>query len=347
MKDNEWKILVDCANLKEQERIPIALIVDSPWIPGFLGIKHTQFYAIQEVWLNAYFTIKKLFPEIIFIPDFWVEFGMAQEPSGFGCKIQFSENQTPNINPIIESADDLGEFLKRCKIPNPKTDGLMPIVLEIYKYVEPKINERGEKIKIVASRGPCAIASHLMGVTEFLVAVKAYEEEAQKLLEITTQLVIDWLTAQIESLHEVEGILVLDDIVGFFSEKDYLDYIHPHLKKIFSSFNFPVKMYHNDTDNPVHYKYIPELGVNIFNFTHLQDINKVYELTEGKVCLMGNIPPLDVLALGSEEDVEKSVENLIKSFGKKRGFILSAGGGTSPGTPEKNIRAMIRKSQTI
>ncbi|MBC7321114.1 uroporphyrinogen decarboxylase family protein [bacterium] len=341
MTERQWQILLDCVKLKEMREIPIALIVDSPWIPGFLGISHTEFYAIPEVWLSSYFEIKRRFPEVILIPDFWIEYGMAQEPSGFGTKIIFSRNSTPSIEPIIQSADDLKDFLKRVKQPNPKTDGLMPLVLELYRYAEPKIKERGEKIKIVASRGPFAVASHLMGVSELLVAVKLYPEEMKKLIDITKKLVIDWLESQIEVLEDIEGILVLDDIVGFFSEKDYLEFVHPVLKEIFSHFNFPIKIFHNDTDNPVSYRYLPDLGINIFNFTYCQDIKTVQDLTKGKICLMGNVPPLDVLVNGSEKDIKKSVEEILKKFPSRRGIILSAGGGTSPGTPERNIKALI------
>lgn len=347
MKDQEWKILLDCVRFKEKEEIPIALIVDSPWIPGYLGISHLQFYFIPEVWFEAYKEIKKRFPEVIFIPDYWVEFGMAQEPSGFGAKIVFRSDSTPNIEPIVKSADDLPEFIKTLKKPNPKTDGLMPIVLEYYKYLEPKVNRIGDKIKIVAARGPFAIASHLMGVTEFLIGVKLYPEESKKLIEVTTDLVIDFLTAQIEILHDVEGILVLDDIIGFFSEEDYLEFAHPSLKRIFFSFDFPIKIYHNDTNNNVYYKYLSDVGINIFNFTHLQDIREVYNLTEGKICLMGNVPPLDVLVKGTEEDVKQSVESVLRRFGHKKGLILSAGGGVSPGTPGENIRSLINAAKNF
>lgn len=345
MNDKQWQILLDSTNLKEMEEIPIALIVDSPWIPGFLGISHLKFYTIPEIWLEAYFEIKRRFPEVIFIPDFWVEYGMAQEPSGFGTKIIFSENSTPNIQPIISSADDLGDFLKTAKIPNPKTDGFMPLILEFYKYVEPKINQRGEKIKIVASRGPFAIASHIMGLSEFLIAVKMYQEETKKLIDITTTLVINWLEAQIEVLKDVEGIIVLDDIVGFFSENDYLEFAHPVLKRIFSHFDFPIKIYHNDTNNSVFYKYLPAVEINIFNFTHLQNIKEVYEKTQGKICLMGNVPPLEVLAKGTEEDVKISVEKILKDFNQRKGLLLSAGGGVSPGTPYKNIKILVETAK--
>jgi uroporphyrinogen decarboxylase len=341
MNEKQWEILLNCANLKEPNTLPIGLIVDSPWIPGVLGISHLKFYSIPDVWLNAYFEIKRKFPEVIFIPDFWVEFGMAQEPSGFGSKISFNQNSPPNIHPLISSVDDLSEFIKVIKKPNPKTDGLMPLVLEFYKYVEPKINEKGEFIKIVAGRGPFAISSHLMSVSEFLVSVKIYPDEFNKIIDIVSSFVIDWLYSQMEILKNVEGILILDDIVGFFSEKDYLDFVHPYMKKIFSYFDVPVKIYHNDTNNNAYYKYLPELGVNIFNFTHLQDIKNVYELTQGKICLMGNVPPLDILVKGTEEDVKRSVIDILKRFGQKKGIIVSAGGGVSPGTPEMNIRAMI------
>jgi len=341
MTERQWQILLDCAHFKETDEVPIAMIVDSPWIPGFLGISHLEFYAIPDIWISAYFEIKRRFPQVIFIPDFWVEYGMAQEPSGFGTKIVFNKNSTPNIEPIITSADDLGEFLTGVKQPDPKTDGLMPLVLELYRYLNPRIIKSGEMIKIVASRGPFAIASHLMGVSELLIAVKVYPKEVKRLVSITTRLVIDWLEAQIEVLKGIEGILVLDDIIGFFSEEDYLEFCHPSLKEIFYHFDLPVKIYHNDTNNPVHYRHLPDLGINIFNFTHLQDIKTVKELTQGKVCLMGNIPPLEVLANGTEEDVKRIAGYILSNFTHNRGIILSAGGGTSPGTPERNIKVLI------
>lgn len=342
MNENEWKVILSCAKMKELKFIPIALIVDSPWIPGFLNISHTAFYAIPEVWLECYFEIKRRFPQIIFIPDFWVEFGMAQEPSGFGAKVIFSKNATPNIEPVIKSADDLPAYVNGIKKPNPKTDGLMPLVLEIYKYVEPIINKRNQFIKLVASRGPLAIASHLMGVSEFLIALKLYPEETNKLIKVITEFIIDWYEAQIEVLNNVEGILLLDDIVGFLSEEDYLEFAHPYLKKIFDYFYFPVKIYHNDTNNAAFYRYIPDLGVNIFNFTHLQDIKEVYEITQGKVCLMGNVPPYDVLVNGNEEITMEYAKNILMKFDDKKGLILSAGGGVSPNTPQKNIEALIQ-----
>jgi uroporphyrinogen decarboxylase len=344
VKKKEWDIIKKCANMEDCDSIPMALIVDSPWIPGYTGTSTIDYLTMPDKWFEANMKIKRDFPELIFLPDFWVEMGMAAEPSGFGAKISFYENKTPTVNHIISDADDIG-LLADVQVPDPRKDGLMPLILNGYKNIKEKAANVGESIKIVASRGPLTIASHIMGVTEFLVALKLYPDETHKLLKITTALVKDWLQAQAEVLPEAEGILVLDDIIGFLSEEDYLEFAHPYFKDIFGSFPNCVKIHHNDTDNPVYYKYLEDLKVNIFNFTHKQKISDVRKLVGNKVCLLGNIPPLDVLAKGTPEEVRRSTKECISDYGMKNGLILSAGGGTSPGTPGENIRAMIEAAK--
>jgi uroporphyrinogen-III decarboxylase len=340
MKKAQWDMLKKCAAMEAAEKPPVGLIVDSPWMPGYTGISTLDYFTIPDKWLEANFKIKKDFPEVIFIPDFWVEFGMAAEPSGFGCRVNFYEHNTPTVNHMIPSADDL-DVAASMKAPNPKTDGLMPLILNLYKNIEPAVKAAGESVKIVAARGPLAVAAHLMGVTEFLVGLKIDPDNTHRLLRITSTLAKNWLAAQAEALSEVEGILVLDDVVGFLSREDCIEFVEPYMKEIFGAFPSCLKLFHNDTDNPVCYEFIEGWGVNIFNFTHKQEITKVRELVGSKVCLLGNIPPLDVLTQGTPEGVKEATLKCIESYGRKPGLIVSAGGGVSPGTPGANIRALI------
>ena len=99
--------------------VPVGLIVDSPWIPGYLGISTLDYYTMPDVWLESNLKIKRDFPGLILIPDFWVEYGMATEPSGFGCRVVFFEDRMPNINHIISSAEDIEQILD-LPVPNPK-----------------------------------------------------------------------------------------------------------------------------------------------------------------------------------------------------------------------------------
>jgi uroporphyrinogen decarboxylase len=339
VKPSQWEFIKKCAKMEEVEEVPVGLIVDSPWIPGYLGMSTLEFFTIPEKWFEANVKISNEFPDVIFLPGFWVEYGMGTEPSGFGCKVSFYENTTPNVNHMISSMEEV----EKLSIPNPKNDGLMPLALSMYRYIEPKVKDIGHSIKVVAARGPLTIASHIMGMTEFLIGMKMEPEKTHKLLKMTTATTKNWLEAQADVLSEVEGVMVLDDVVGFLSKDDYLEFAHPYLKEIFAAFPNCVKMYHNDTDNSVPYEFLEELQVNIFNFTHLQNIAKVRELVGNKVCLLGNIPPLDVLTKGTPDLVREKARTCISEYGSKAGLILSAGGGTSPGTPGENIRALVNR----
>ena len=335
MRQDQWKTIERILAGKHAGIQP-ALIVDSPWIPPFLGISTESYIRELAVYLQANMEIVNRFPEIVFFPGFWVEMGMAAEPSGFGAEVVYYPDQPPTIRHVIEDIDDVSQLRQ----PNPEKDGLMPEVLAKYRKILPLVREKGMDIKIVAARGPMTLASHLMGVTNFLIGLKTEPEKTHILMKIMTKTVKDWLEAQAEALQYIDGIFVLDDIMGFLNESDYLEFAHGYFKDIFS---VPVtlKALHNDTPNSVSFKHLNDLGVNMFNFSHLVPISTLREFVGDSIVIMGNISPLDIMVNGSYEEVYQAAQNCIKENNGHPRFMLSAGGGVSMGTPETTIRAII------
>jgi len=43
MRPEQWAIFKKAARREKLAKIPMAMIVDSPWIPGYLGIPHMVF----------------------------------------------------------------------------------------------------------------------------------------------------------------------------------------------------------------------------------------------------------------------------------------------------------------
>ncbi len=342
MNQQKWELIKRCARLDPFDAPPVALIIDSPWIPGHLGLSTLDYLTVPEVWLEANLQIEAEFSEAIFLPGFWVEMGMTAEPSAFGCKVSFFPHKTPVAHPL---AADIAQ-LDGLAPPDPETDGLMPVILNYYRRLEPKVNDAGHLIQMVAARGPLTVATHLMGVTNFLLALKINPDEVHRLLKTTTTLVRNWLEAQAAALKAVEGIMVLDDIAGFLSPKDYLAFAQPYLKEIFDAFPRTVKIFHNDNDNSASYPYLRALGIHIFNFTHLQPLAKVRSLIGPDICLMGNVPPLDVLTKGTPAEVFNEARQCLSSHPAGKGLLLSAGGGVSPGTPGENIKALIAAAKS-
>jgi len=66
---------------------------------------------------------------------------------------------------------------------------------------------------------------------------------------------------------------------------------------------------------------------------------KAKEILGGTACIAGNVP-LQMLTVGSPDDVEAYCRRLLETVGQDGGFILSAGGAMDDAKPE-NIRAMI------
>jgi len=235
MTKSQWALFKSIIK-GEADGLSVGLIVDSPWMPGYCGMTNIDFYARPEEWFKAYVKIKKDFPDAIFLPDWWAEYGMATEPSGFGVKIDFFDANLPNAHPFITDMDDAEDIIKTLKLPNPKKNGLMPLLLNLQRYVKPWLDDIGEQINIVSTRGPLTIASHLFTSSEMMMCAKVEPDVLHKLLKITTQLCKDWLSAQLDNVGTAEGVLVLDDITGFFGKEDYQEFAHPYIKEICAAF---------------------------------------------------------------------------------------------------------------
>ena len=342
MTDKEWSGLLAFLGGEAGRRVPAGLIVDSPWIPGYCGVDTVDYYSDPDIWLSCQDKVRSDFPELLLLPGDWVEFGMASEPSSFGCPVRFYHDQTVGIGHLITSAEEL-EGLDDLPVPDPKRDGLMPLALSKIRRLRGPLMERGRRMRIVAARGPLNIAGFLMTIPEFCVAVKTDPDRVCRLLDKTTELVIRWLEAQAEAAGEIGGILLLDDICGFFSEEEYLEFAHPRLKRIFDHFSVPVKMFHNDNfgNRYTTFPHIADLGVNLFNFSFQADLGEAARLLGSKVAILGNLPPLELLTRGTPDEIAKAVNAQLESKPEHCRLMLSAGGGASPGMPKENLRAML------
>jgi uroporphyrinogen decarboxylase len=337
MTSAQWEDLVKITRGEKSHVSPVGFIIDSPWLPGWHGVSLLDYYTSDRIWFEANRKAIETFPEVMFLPGFWSEYGMCTEPSAFGAKMVWSESNLPHADRIMDDPVMLSKLTK----PNVKTDGLLPFMLNRLRHSEADIRKMGHEIKFAISRGPLNIASFLAGTTELMLALSMNPEEILKGLGTITDFIIDWISAQVEAFPDIEGILVLDDIVGFLGDEDFNAFALPYLKQIFQTFEMPVKLFHNDAHGLVCAPYLDEIGVNIFNFSFEHSIAQMRELTGDSVVLLGNIPPRDVLANGSPEEVHESVVEMMESAGETASVIWSCGGGMPPDVPTENIRAFI------
>jgi len=337
MRPEQWEIFKKAARMEKLDKVPMALIIDSPWIPGYLGISHMDYYLDPELWFQSNLKIHQEYPDIIFIPSWWMEYGMAAEPSALGTKIKFWQDNTPSEYHTLYHLEDIDNFPEY----EVEFDAFMAMTLHRIKMQKQRILDNGYILPIVTSRGPLCTAGFVRGTTEFMIDLVESPEYSHKLINLCTNLIIDWLKAQAKAMgNTVEGIFILDDIVGFINEEHYEEFAHPYLKKICDAFPKDwVKIYHNDADINACLEHLPDCGFNVLNWGKQTDIEEVKSRVGNRICLMGNVNPLEIGVRGTPDEVfDATIEVLEKSGGE--GVILSVGGGTSPGMPRENILAM-------
>ncbi len=337
MTNEQWETLCAVVDGEWQGPMPVGFIVDSPWLPGWAGVDRMDYYASERCWLDVNLAAVQTFLDVLLLPGFWSEYAMATEPSAFGAKCVWPEGDFPFAEKLIEGVEDIA----RIRRPNPRRDGLLPFVIKRLEQCEAPMNEAGHSVYFAVARGPMNIATFLMGTTEFLTALRMAPDQAHHLLEITTRFLEDWLQYQKECFPSIDGILLLDDMVGFTGEDDFREFSQPYLTRAFNAFDARVRFFHNDAEGTATAQHCEEIGINLFNFSFQHSIAEIQRLTHGNVALLGNIPPRDVLAEGAPADVRDAVRASLRGVEDTRRIILSCGGGMPPGVPEANVRAVV------
>ncbi|HLN54699.1 MAG TPA: uroporphyrinogen decarboxylase family protein [Bacteroidales bacterium] len=335
MRNAFWNDLVSLIDGKNLNYQPSGFIIDSPWIPGWYGISTLDYYSSDDLWMRSNLKAINTFPDIWFLPSFWSEYGMCTEPSAFGSRMIFLGSSLPHAEKVLTGIENVDSLPS----PNVKTDGLLPFMINRLRNNQRAIIEADHQVRFAVARGPLNIASFLMGTTEFMMALAMDPDSSHKLLGKITDFVCDWLSWQKECFPSIDGVLVLDDIVGFVGETEFDEFVLPYFNRIFNSTGVKARFLHNDAEGLITARNLTKMGVNMFNFSFNHSMSEIRELAGSDVILVGNIPARDVLAAGTPMQVDEAVSEAFGEISDRRRIIWSAGGGMPPDVSTENIKA--------
>ncbi len=188
------------------------------------------------------------------------------------------------------------------------------------------------------------IASQMMGVDNFLVALMDDEDEvADEVLHFAAELILEFNRGMIAE--GADAVILCEPVASgnLISRNMFEKYVLPINREMALRTreicdNVIVHVCGNTQDRV---KSVTEMGASIFSVDTI-DLGKAYEDAGGKMALFGNLDPTGVLVSGTPEQVYSESCRICESMQGRPGFILAPGCDLAPATPLENIQAMAR-----
>ncbi|MCR4955201.1 MAG: uroporphyrinogen decarboxylase family protein [Lachnospiraceae bacterium] len=324
---------------EEVDRIPTTLSA-SETAPPLYGYKMHDYYFNADVMVD----VESHLAEDFHADNMGIGLGLRTVVEALGTKIAVPENSVSYIEkPRINSFEQIAEL----SIPDIHKDGRLPIIVEAMKRLQDKYGEtRGLGSGLA---GPFTTAAGLIGTENFLMGMIRDKKGAHALLQFTTDVVVEVSKA----LHQELGIgLMLSEPMGsanLISKSQFKKFFAPYLKQAVERMNrfqggTGIHICGNTKDR---WEDVVNAGISNFWVDNCESLKELKELYGQRIGVTGNIPPVDVLWLGTPDDIDRSIkESLLAAADNPMGFTLSPGCTTPMGTSKENMTAFMNAAAT-
>lgn len=256
-----------------------------------------------------------------------------------GSKMHYPDNNISLMEaPAVNSIDQI-ENLKPC---DPEKDGKLPLVLRAISIIKDKI---GHEVNVGAGlAGPFSTAASVVGTENLLKWMLKYPDKVHMLMEIVTES----NNRFIEKAAELGvGVGFSDPVssTSLISVKQFNKFSAPYIKKNvdkMKSLTGRSASIHICGKSKDIWQTVMDTGVSSFSIDNVEDLADAKEIMGDRVTISGNVPPVDVIQKGTREDVLRAAKECIKkTYGAKKGYILSSGCQIPMNTPMENIDALM------
>jgi uroporphyrinogen decarboxylase len=269
---------------------------------------------------------------------------------GFGCVAELPEDETPHLlKPAVESLDRVYEL----EVPDPLTDGRMPVFLEATRLVRKAV---GDEVAIrTTGTGPLSLASYFIGTQEFLVEIGLAKaglpgsnaDAIHHALGLAADALIAFGKASVDAgsdlLHCGDSLASCDVI----SPGDYEEWAFPYERRVIRAWkDYGAKTLLHICGNSTRVLDLyAETGADIIEIDHKVDLAYAKQVVGDRACLIGNVDPVAVLLQGTPERVREASNACLDAAAAGGGYVLGSGCVVPRITPLPNIRAMVQAAR--
>jgi uroporphyrinogen decarboxylase len=232
--------------------------------------------------------------------------------------------------------------LDRLRIPNPKNDGRMPLLLEAQKRIRDRWGDRIIINKSVAA--PFSGLTLLYGINDIMLIAYDNPEFLKKSMTFMEELVITWGRALLEGGTDVFWLGDASASSRLLSMDMYREFAMEPARRVISALKQMggIVIYHAAENRLPFLEATAEIGADILSVEAGIDLAAVKKAVGHRVALSGNLDGIKEVWQGQPQDIERKARQLVNDVASQGGVIVNTGEGIPKQTPVENVRAMIR-----
>lgn len=255
---------------------------------------------------------------------------LSVEAEAFGAEVVFTENEVPTVTGrLLSSAADVQA------LSVPSTDAArVPQYLKANRLAAAEL----DRPLFGGCIGPFSLAGRLYDMTELMMAMYIEPETANSLLDKCTEFLIEYVRA-IKACGSA-GVIMAEPASGLLSNDDCMSFSSIYVRRIVEEIqddDFAVVL-HNCGNAGQCTDAMIATGAAALHFGNSIDMAEVLSKVPADLAVMGNVDPVGLMKMGTQEQVRAKVGELLKLSSAHPNFVLSTGCDVPPAAPEANIR---------
>lgn len=268
--------------------------------------------------------------------------GMAE---AFGSKIRYKKDSISVVEePVVKKVSDIAKL----KMPDPTKDGRLPVILEALSLIKDRLNGQTEISTTLT--GPFSVALNMCGAENLLKWTVKYFNEVKELLE----LIVEANNRFVDESKKLDIDFGFSDPVSsatILSYKQYKEFSYPYFKK---NLDYIIEKtgkrpsLHICGKSKTLWNDIADSGVSALSIDNEEDIGELKETVGDRIRIVGNIPPVDIIANGTFDDIDKSLKKcILKAWDSPMGYTIDAGCQIPYGTKRENIKYYVDRAREL
>ena len=323
--------------LRPPDRVPVSPLIMT-FAARYAGVTYSEYCHRPEVLAQAQVNCVRRFgyDAVNCTSD------SSREPEALGAEIVWPEDDVPACapDPFIKGMDDLAKL----RLPNPLGKNRMADQIVALKILKHELGDNEVVYGWVES--PFQESAILRNINYFMVDLYENPDFVHRLMRFSLEMELEFGLAQIEAGARFIGMG--DAVASLASPEHYRRFNLPYVAELIGRLqNAGAKVkYHVCGNTKALLPMFAELEADIINVDSLVDLGQVKRAMGAKMCVKGNVAPVQVLMKGTPEQVSAACRRCIDEAGEGGGFILSPGCEVPRDTPAENLDAMIMTAKT-